>query len=102
MDALANIAAKRGQQAVAEHWRSRASAEWQRRLRLFPEAAYGHALDHCLEKKDRACALYLARKNHEARPFGEAKLKLAQALTLNGRADEALRLAGEARKSGWK
>jgi tetratricopeptide (TPR) repeat protein len=102
MDALSNIASQRQEQAVAEHWRSRASAEWQRRLRLFPEAAYGHALDHCLEKQDLTCALHLARKNHEARPYGEAKLKLAEALVLNGHKDEAQRMERDAELSGWR
>ena len=101
MDSLADIARARGQEAAADHWRERAWRAWQTRLRLFPEAAYGHALDHCLSKGDRACALDLARKNHAARPYGEAKLKLAQALLLNGHAVEAARVVDEAKRSGW-
>ncbi|MDQ3080273.1 MAG: hypothetical protein M3R03_09785 [Pseudomonadota bacterium] len=102
MDALAAIAAQRGNQALARHWRSRAAQEWQRRLRLFPEAAFGHALDHCLDTRDRACALNLARRNHSARPFGESKLKLAEALNLNGQSDEAASLIAEVQRSGWR
>ena len=101
MDALANIAATRGQQATEQHWRRRAVGEWQRRLLLFPEAAYGHALDHCLEKRDRDCALKLARRNHSARPYGDAKLKLAEALILGGYTNEAEKLFDEVTRSGW-
>jgi hypothetical protein len=102
MDELASLAAKKGQKVLEDHWRSRALAEWRQRLRLFPEAAYGHALDHCLEKEDRACALDLALKNHSARPFGEAKLKLSEALLLNGEDEAARRVARDARRTGWK
>ena len=102
MDRLADIAAARGQDVAAAHWRAQAWRGWQARLRLFPEAAYGHALDHCIAKADRACALKLAVLNMRARPYGEAKLKLAKALTMHGRNEEARLLSAAVERSGWK
>jgi tetratricopeptide (TPR) repeat protein len=101
MDRLADIAAARDQSVVAEYWRAQAWREWQKRLRIFPEAAYGHALDHCISKADRACALKLATLNMRTRPYGEAKLKLAQALMMNGRKDDAKLLVTTVAQSGW-
>jgi tetratricopeptide (TPR) repeat protein len=102
MDALAGIAAERGDAAARDAWSRRAAAVWRQRLAQFPEAAYGHAIDHCLDKGDRACALSLAERNHRARPYGDAKVKLAQALLLNGRLDEARRMIDTALASPWR
>jgi tetratricopeptide (TPR) repeat protein len=102
MDALAGIAAERGDAAARDAWSRRAAAVWRQRLAQFPEAAYGHAIDHCLDKGDRACALSLAERNHQARPYGDAKVKLAQALLLNGRLDEARRMIDTALASPWR
>ena len=102
MDALAELEAKRRAHAVAEALRARAAAEWRRRLRLFPEASYGHAQNHCMAKGDHGCALDLARRNHAARPYGEAKTVLAEALLLNGRLEEARSLIEAALGSGWR
>jgi tetratricopeptide (TPR) repeat protein len=79
MDALAALASVRGDAAAARAWRGRAGAEWDRRMRLFPEAAYGHALAHALDVRDTGRALDLARRNVQARPYGDALVMLAQA-----------------------
>jgi tetratricopeptide (TPR) repeat protein len=102
MDALAGLLRRRGEQAEAQRWSTLARAGWQRRIALFPEAAYGHGIDHCLDVADAACALDLATRNHQARPFGEAKLKLARALALNGRVAEAQAMVSAAEALGWR
>jgi tetratricopeptide (TPR) repeat protein len=102
MDALANLARKRGDTAEASRWSALARQGWERRVQLFPEAAYGHGIDHCLAARDAACALRLAMLNHRARPFGEAKLKLARALALAGRIDEARTLVNAASAMEWR
>jgi 3-hydroxyisobutyrate dehydrogenase-like beta-hydroxyacid dehydrogenase len=102
MDALAALAQGRGDAAEARRWATRARAGWQQRIRLFPEAAYGHGIDHCLMVADAACALDLARRNHQARPHGEAKLKLARALSLSGRYEEAREMIAAAEATGWR
>jgi tetratricopeptide (TPR) repeat protein len=102
MDALADLAQRRGDPAEARIWASRARDGWNRRMQLFPEAAYGHGIDHCLMVADASCALRLAERNHQARPYGEAKLKLARALALNGRYAEAHKMIEAAEAAGWR
>lgn len=102
MDALAGLAGRRGDRAAEADWRNRAAAIWRKRLRQFPEAAYGHALDHCVGKGDWACALNLARHNHQARPYGDAKIALARALLHNGRPEEARTMIEAVLASPWR
>ena len=102
MDALAAIAAERGDTRAEAEWLRRADAVWRERLRLFPEAAYGHAIDHCVQKGDWTCALALARRNHEARPYGDAKIALARALLHNGQPDEASAMIETVLASAWR
>ena len=102
MDALAGLARRRGDQAEATRWATLAREGWVQRIRLFPEAAYGHGIDHCLDVADASCALDLAERNHQARPYGEAKLKLARALALNGRSAEAEAMIAAAEAVGWR
>jgi tetratricopeptide (TPR) repeat protein len=102
MDALAGIAAERGDRQAEQGWYARANEAWRQRLALFPEASYGHAIDHCAARGDWACALRLAVRNHEARPYGDAKIVLAEALLENGRAGEARRLIDEVLASPWR
>jgi len=102
MDALASLAARRGNRAEARNWVTRARQGWEQRIRLFPEAAYGHGIDHCLDAGDADCALALAERNHRARPYGEAKLKLARALALGGRVAEARTMIDAAEAAGWR
>jgi tetratricopeptide (TPR) repeat protein len=102
IDALAGIAEKRGDAAAAKQLYAQAWALWERRIAQFPEAAFGHAIDHCVAKGDWPCAQRLAEKNHEARPFGEAKVALARALLGNGRAAEARSLIETVLASPWR
>ena len=101
MDALAAIAVQRGDAAGAAAWTSRADAIWRKRLKQFPEAAYGHAIDHCVQKADWSCALALATRNHQARPYGDAKIALARALLHNGRSGEARTMIEAVLASAW-
>ena len=102
MDALATLVAARGDVDQARRWRDRAGAIWRQRLAEFPEASYGHALDHCAARGDRRCALDLARRNHQARPYGDAKVALADALLGNGQTDPALALIETVLASPWR
>jgi tetratricopeptide (TPR) repeat protein len=102
MDALAGIAAKRGDKAGEAEWTRRAGEAWRKRLRQFPEASYGHAIDHCAQKGDWGCALALARRNHQARPYGDAKIALARALLHNGRPAEARETIETVLASRWR
>lgn len=102
IDALAGIAETRGDKAEARRLYARSWTIWSRRLTQFPEATYGHAIDHCVAKGDWPCALRLAQRNHEARPYGEAKIALARALLGNGRAREAQAMIEQVLASRWR
>lgn len=102
IDALAGIAEARGDTAEATRLYARSSAIWSKRLKQFPQATYGHAIDHCVAKQDWPCALRLARLNHEARPYGEAKIALARALLGNRRMGEAQAMIEQVLASRWR
>lgn len=102
IDALAGIAEAHGDRAEAQRLYARSARIWGERLKLFPEATYGHAIDHCMAKRDWPCALRLAEANHRARPYGEAKIKLAAALLANRRPDEALAQIDQVLASRWR
>jgi tetratricopeptide (TPR) repeat protein len=102
IDALAGIAAARGDAATAARLHAQSSAIWARRLKQFPEATYGHAVDHCFARKDWPCALQLAQKNHQARPFGEAKIALARALLGSGHISQARAMIETVLASSWR
>src|SRR3546814_20898437 len=90
MDALAGLARGQGDTAGARRWSHRPAGEWTRRLRLLPEAAYGHAIDHCLAPQTWVCALALARRNHATRSYREDKVLLAEEAFRAGRLGDAL------------
>lgn len=102
IDALAGIAEAKGDKAEADRLYARSAKIWEERLDLFPQATYGHAIDHCMAKRDWPCALRLAEANHQARPYGEAKIKLAAALLANGRIDDARSLIESVLASRWR
>jgi tetratricopeptide (TPR) repeat protein len=102
MDARASIALEQGDRSLAALWERRAAESWQVRLALFPEAAYGHALKHCLQFQKAGCALQLAQRNHTARPYGEAKIALARALLINNRVPEAKAMIEAVVASPWR
>lgn len=101
MDAVAGLYRAAGDQPEADAWAKRAGAQWERRLAMLPEAAYGHALDHYLAFGDPAKALAIARRNQEARPYAESAIGLASALIANRRPAEALRVIEPVLASGW-
>ena len=102
IDALAGIAAAKGETATAARLYAQSSAIWARRLKQFPEATFGHAIDHCMARKDWPCALQLAQKNHQARPFGEAKIALARALLGSGQISQARAMIETVLASPWR
>lgn len=103
MDALAGIHRDRGETEEAQRWVARARAGWEDRLAMFPEAAYGHALDHWLDfEDDTERAVSIARANAQARPGGEAQVKLAQAQLAADRLDEAAETLAGVLETPWR
>ncbi len=85
MDALAEIWTERGDEAKAKAYVAKARARYEEQLAQFPEAAYGHALEHFLQfGDDPKRTLEMAEKNHALRPNAEAKALLAQAYLAAG------------------
>ncbi len=79
MDALAELALARGDEAAAKSWIERSREKFEAELIQFPEASYGHALGHFLTFGPPDRALELAEANHRLRPNLEAKRDLAEA-----------------------
>lgn len=79
MDALAEVLRATGDEAGAKTWIAKARAEYEAKMQRFPEASYGHAVEHYLAFGTPAEALDLAEKNHALRPNTEAKIVLARA-----------------------
>lgn len=102
MDALADLLSSQGRVEEARRLTDQAWVAWQKRLALFPEASYGHAIDHCIGKRDWQCAVRFATKNHAARPYGDAKIALAKALLGNGQLNEAETLIKSVWNSPWR
>ncbi|MCA9707747.1 MAG: tetratricopeptide repeat protein, partial [Myxococcales bacterium] len=90
MDAMAGIARDAGDEAEAARWIARARAKYEAQLERYPEAAYGHALEHFLEfGEDPARTVELAERNHALRPNADAKRLLAEAYLAAGRTEDA-------------
>jgi tetratricopeptide (TPR) repeat protein len=88
MDALAAICAATGREAESRTLIARAERIHMDRLAQFPEAAYGHALGHCLDHgRDPAFTLDLARRNFALRPNPEARALLDRAVRNAGALD---------------
>jgi tetratricopeptide (TPR) repeat protein len=101
MDALASLYRAEGDGARSALWAERAGAEWERRLKLLPEAAYGHAVEHYLAFGDPKRALDLALKDAAARPYGTSQIALGWAWLANNRPAEALRALAPLQGSPW-
>lgn len=85
LDALALLALADNRLEEARALIAQAEALHLSQLEAFPEASYGHALDHfLLFERGAVVALELAEQNAALRPNGEAKMRLAQALLKAG------------------
>lgn len=88
MAGLAKAWRRAGDAARAQEWQNAATAAFERDLRRMPSAVAAHALDFFLiAQPDRA--LQIARQNVDLRPGPQARSKLAQALLITGRGEEA-------------
>ncbi len=90
-EVAARIANARGDAIATEEHRSAATRAIEASFARFPEAIAGHALLHFLRFEDEARAVEMAEVNARARPFGEARARLALAYLRAGRATEAQR-----------
>jgi tetratricopeptide (TPR) repeat protein len=101
MDELARLLREGTAPETATEWIKRAETIYRERLRLFPEASVGHAVDHFLQFGTPAEALALARRNAELRPYGDAQVALAAALFRAGQAAAAAECIARVEASGW-
>jgi tetratricopeptide (TPR) repeat protein len=101
MDALASIYEQKNVADKARELRARANALFDERVRLFPEAAAGHALAHYFDVAPER-TVSLAEANHKARPYGESAVGLAKALLVNGRATEAKGVIDAVLQTAWR
>ena len=101
MDALAGLYRSEGNAVQSHYWSDKSDAIWSDRLKILPEAAYGHAFDHELFFGDLQAALELARKNFAARPYGDSAVLLAWALLANDDPKQALRVLKPLAKTNW-
>ena len=101
MDELARLLREGTTPASATEWIKRAETIYRARLKLFPEASVGHAVDHFLQFGTPAEALALARRNAELRPYGDAQVALAAALFRAGQAGAAAECIARVEASGW-
>lgn len=79
LDAKAGLLERAGDTAGAAKARAQAATIYEAELARFPEASYGHALDHYLECGPPERALELATANYELRPGVPAMIALAEA-----------------------
>jgi tetratricopeptide (TPR) repeat protein len=102
MDAMAGLLLEEGKADEAKVFVEKADARYRELMAKFPEAAYGHALDHYLEfGEDKAFVVDLAEKNHALRPNVDAKVLLAQAYLKAERTADAKRVIDEALATPW-
>jgi hypothetical protein len=101
MDELARLLREGAAPASATEWIKRAETIYRARLKVFPEASVGHAVDHFLQFGTPAEALALARRNAELRPYGDAQVALAAALFRAGQAGAAAECIARVEASGW-
>ena len=101
MDELARLLREGKTPDEATAWINRAQALYRERLRAFPEAGLGHAVDHFLQFGTPDESLALARRHAEQRPFGDAQITLAAALFRAGQAGEAAAVIERVQQSGW-
>ncbi len=101
-DALASWQRAAGNSAAAAASSARAAAGWQTWIARYPQAAYVHAAEHDLSVGDTAAAIAHARANHANRPYGDAAILLAMALSASGDVGEARALLTRTTATGWR
>ena len=101
-DALADVLQEAGKTEEARQARERARRAYNSDLEAFPEAAYGHAVDHFLVHGPAPKALELARANWALRSTPEARITLVQALVRSGQVDTAREQTEKLLESPWK
>ena len=101
MDELARLLREGTTPEAASGWIKRAENIYRERLKRFPEASVGHAVDHFLQFGTPAEALALAQKNAKLRPYGDAEIALAAALFRAGQAGAAADCIARVEASGW-
>jgi tetratricopeptide (TPR) repeat protein len=101
MDELARLLREGTAPESATEWIKRAETIYRGRLKAFPEASVGHAVDHFLQFGTPTEALALARRNAELRPYGDAQIALAAALFRAGQAAAAADCIAKVEASGW-
>jgi tetratricopeptide (TPR) repeat protein len=102
IDLLASIYRQSGDYRRSKIMVDRASAIWAKRLQQFPEAAYGHAVEHELAFGNPARALMLARADYIARPYGATAVALGWAQLANNDPAGALRTVTPVLASAWE
>lgn len=102
MDAMAGLLLEEGKPDEAKGYIAQADARYRELMAKFPEAAYGHALEHYLEfGDDPAFVVDLAQKNHALRPNADAKILLAQAYLKAERVPDAKTTIDQALATPW-
>src|SRR5207237_6264158 len=101
-DAIASLYRAKGDYARTQLWAGRAARGWAERLRIFPEAALGHAVEHELAFGTPARALAFAQQDFALRPHGATAIALGWALIANNRPAEALRIIDAVNRSSWQ
>lgn len=102
MDGAARLLLRAGDSIAAEELITAARQSYETQIAAFPEAAYGHAVDHWLRlEDDDSRAVLIAEGNALARPFGEPRTKLAMAYVRAARLEDAARELDETLASGW-
>jgi tetratricopeptide (TPR) repeat protein len=93
IDGVARILRRQGDTVAAAELVGVARAAYDGQMAMFPEAAWGHAIDHWLrlEPEDVDRMITIAEGNAHARPYGETRVKLAMAYLLAGRTADARR-----------
>ncbi len=102
MDALAALYRTEGNASQSLYWSRKAATIWDERLKLLPQAAYGHAFDHQILFGNAKTALDLANKNYAVRPYGDSAILLAWAYLANGQPAKAKALLEALGRTKWQ
>ncbi|MCM8556652.1 tetratricopeptide repeat protein [Sphingomicrobium sediminis] len=102
MQAYAAMLEANGQAEMAARLNGKAHEILEARANLSPEAYADHMLDAAIGNGDVEQALKFARINHQARPYGDAKVGMARAYNLAGRYADAIDTLREVEESGWR